>query len=392
MKKLIVMAVVASAVFAVVGATYEENLALVRTPLDQINAGNVQAVCNAAIAITNASKVISKCRDKGLLSFADVQSLLADKPWMENEMYANAVASSNVEVRAACYTALENFACAGDVTASSLIYATWRTFGTTAAQRLATGKKIITAGYPIRAIQILYGGIPQNVVIGRQTDPYYTEEYMAWCRENYESMKSAWLAAAPTLNAAGNPINFWSDGGDIVFWGLMYCRAKIASWSTMDAFTDKTLVYLNAGQWVMAAAHDSTFFKKCLTALAKCDKLKMNYRITAAKRLDAILKNKTATETLWPALVDDADKINIALYLNDVDKLIDTLKNVGDKLDAKTVESIIIPLNGVNAGYRTNDLRLALANVNKKYTLKLYDDRDTWEPILSKIRAMIDAL
>ena len=49
-------------------------------------------------------------------------------------------------------------------------------------------------------------------------------------------------------------------------------------------------------------------------------------------------------------------------------------------------------MSDVDAGYRTDDLRLALANVNKKYTIKLYDDRDTWEPILSKIRAMIEVL
>ena len=112
----------------------------------------------------------------------------------------------------------------------------------------------------------------------------------------------------------------------------------------------------------------------------------------AARCADEVEGDKKATLSVYPDIVDAKTRVETAIYLDDVDKLIDALKVVGDDLDAKTVESIIAPLNNVNAGYRTDDLRLALMNVNKKYTLKLYDDRDTWEPILSKIRAMIDAL
>ena len=111
-----------------------------------------------------------------------------------------------------------------------------------------------------------------------------------------------------------------------------------------------------------------------------------------ARIADKIEGDKKATLSIYPDIADAKTRVEAAIYLDDVDKLIDALKVVGDDLDAKTVESIIAPLNGVNAGYRTDDLRLALMNVNKKYTIKLYDDRDAWEPILSKIRAMIDVL
>lgn len=117
-----------------------------------------------------------------------------------------------------------------------------------------------------------------------------------------------------------------------------------------------------------------------------------NIKVKIAKIADKFAKNKSASEKLYSEIKDIKLKVELAIYLDDVDKMIDMLKTVSDKLDAKTVESVIAPLNAVDAGYRTADLRLALMNVNKKYTIKLYEDRDTWEPILSKIRAMIDTL
>ena len=134
------------------------------------------------------------------------------------------------------------------------------------------------------------------------------------------------------------------------------------------------------------------FFKKCRDAAIASKPSTIRFRLKAARCADEVEGDKKATLSVYPDIVDAKTRVETAIYLDDVDKLIDALKVVGDDLDAKTVESIIAPLNNVNAGYRTDDLRLALANVNKKYTLKLYDDRDTWEPILSKIRAMIDAL
>ena len=57
MKKLITTA---CAVAAMLGsaATYEENLELANTSIEKITAANVEAVCNAAVAVTNGYKVI----------------------------------------------------------------------------------------------------------------------------------------------------------------------------------------------------------------------------------------------------------------------------------------------------------------------------------------------
>lgn len=84
-------------------------------------------------------------------------------------------------------------------------------------------------------------------------------------------------------------------------------------------------------------------------------------------------------------------KMYIALYLNDADKVLDNLQNITQNtLDADILQKIIPILNGQNVDWRQADVIKALRNINAMYTIRLYDDRDTWEPILSKIRAMID--
>ena len=83
-------------------------------------------------------------------------------------------------------------------------------------------------------------------------------------------------------------------------------------------------------------------------------------------------------------------KLDAALFCNSIDKMIDVLIACDDSLTAKDIEAVIVPLNGLDPNYRTADVLRALKAINQRYTLKLYDDRDSWEPVLSKIRAMID--
>lgn len=113
--------------------------------------------------------------------------------------------------------------------------------------------------------------------------------------------------------------------------------------------------------------------------------------ISLAVVQDKVDGNKETTATLaWPRLKNPANKIEVALYLNDVDKVIDTLIAVDNTLDADSINSAITVINALDPDYRAADVLKALRVVNKKYTLKLYDDRDTWEPALSKVRALID--
>ena len=85
-------------------------------------------------------------------------------------------------------------------------------------------------------------------------------------------------------------------------------------------------------------------------------------------------------------------KATLAVIFKDADALLDALATVKqDTFKAAEVDSIIGVLNGQPNDWRAAELKAALKNINAMYTLKLYDDRDTWEPVLSKIRAMLDA-
>ena len=79
-----------------------------------------------------------------------------------------------------------------------------------------------------------------------------------------------------------------------------------------------------------------------------------------------------------------------ALLLKDNDKLLDALVKSTNDMTADEINAVIAMAVAFDADYRAVDVLKVLKNINSKYTLKLYDDRDTWEPILSKVRALID--
>ena len=218
----------------------------------------------------------------------------------------------------------------------------------------------------------------------------FDTEYVSYMKEVYPTLAEAWLTTEEDY-AKTNP---WESGMVIVNYAIEQSYMP-RDFGSLDVFAPKVVKFITAQKdcnlWQMSKRKES-FFKKCRDAAISSKLNTIGFRLKAARSADEVEGNKTATLSVYPDIVDAKARVETAIYLDDVDKLIDALKVVGDDLDAKTVESIIAPLNGVNAGYRTDDLRLALMNVNKKYTIKLYDDRDAWEPILSKIRAMLDVL
>ena len=112
--------------------------------------------------------------------------------------------------------------------------------------------------------------------------------------------------------------------------------------------------------------------------------------MTVAKVQDRIDGDKKTTESIYARLSESKNKIGVALYLNDNDKLVEALMVADGSLDATTINEVITIINALDPDWRAADVLKALRVINKKYTLKLYDDRDTWEPILSKVRALID--
>lgn len=112
---------------------------------------------------------------------------------------------------------------------------------------------------------------------------------------------------------------------------------------------------------------------------------------TFSTTVDKRRKNKEMTKRLYPVISKDIHlAVQTALYLNDVDKMIDIMLNAGEDLTAAEISSMLPSINSLTADYRAVEIVTALRNVNSRYTLRLYNEREVWEPVLSKVRAMID--
>lgn len=386
--KTIIIATAVGSCLCGTAATFETIENTAATPINQVTQANVESVVDACVATTNFNK-IAECRDNGLISFDAVAEKIAGKPEFAMSLYYNACASKNASLQEKCFESNYKLFKAAEKPSATLKIATYNSFLNfptvcTPANRKAVTKELISLGRPADAIRIALGFVPVSA-FGVHPDKEYAG-YSAFCAEVAETFASAWIAVEPTVYSNGRLVNIWDDGADIYVYYRRFNRSKCAP------FASKISKYAEDGQLFGFMREDSQPGIAARKALLESKFATENMKVETAKIADKFAKNKSASEKLYSEIKDAKLKVELAIYLGDVDKIIDMLKIVSDKLDAKTVESVIAPLNAVDAGYRTADLRLALMNINKKYTIKLYEDRDTWEPILSKIRAMIDTL
>lgn len=159
------------------------------------------------------------------------------------------------------------------------------------------------------------------------------------------------------------------------------------------------------GLWSKDNLFDSVFFNTCLeledlrlTAI----KSYINWSSTTkeinwdiVKRGFRYLGKKNALSTeiadkVYAIAPKSTDALDIALELNSNDKIIETLIKCDTTLTPAQIEKAILILNALDPDYKPAEILKALKAVNQRYTLNLYDDRDTWEPIISKVRALID--
>jgi len=143
---------------------------------------------------------------------------------------------------------------------------------------------------------------------------------------------------------------------------------------------------------IISTATDK-YYNDALT-ITMNNSIKVSSRIRAAAILDKRVRTKEASSSIFGYVLENGtwvEKADLAFYLNDADKIIDAFKTVGTDATPEQFNKLIPIINGLDYKYRSAEVLDILKNINSKYTLKLYDDRDTWEPILSKIRAMIDA-
>lgn len=388
--KTLIAAIASGVCLCGIAATFDEAKALAATPIDQVTQANVESVINACVTTTNISKIV-ECRNRELISFEGVAAKISGKPEFAQLLFDNADKSKDTALQEKCFEANYKLFKATEKPDANLKAAAYRSFlkfptVCTPENRKAVAKELIGLGRTVDAIRVAYGELPGSVFNGMPTEKFKEYAgYSEFCAEVSEQFAAAWLAAEPTVRANGRLASPWDDGADLICYYTAVDKTRLAS------FAPKAAKYAKDGIILLTHCNNAVG-EACRKAFITSAFASDANKVIVAKITDGYAKNKDATKSIYPTLTDIALKVKTAVYLNDADKIIDALKTVNDKLDAETINSVIAPLNAVDAGYRTADLRLALMNVNKKYTLKLYEDRDTWEPILSKIRAMIDTL
>lgn len=157
------------------------------------------------------------------------------------------------------------------------------------------------------------------------------------------------------------------------------------NYNKLSTFAVKSTIY---------EEHYTQIYEKYFAALPENSDLATRKNVTWEKLVFFNWLNKYYGDKFNDVLFAKSDingKIYIAVQTCDADKLLIALQNVKqDTLDPETATKIIAVLNGQPADWRTADVVKALKNINSMYTIKLYDNRDAWEPILSKIRAMLE--
>lgn len=238
-----------------------------------------------------------------------------------------------------------------------------------------------------------------NTENGKNTDsgykptwmPYFTADWAKFIADNFGT--AAQVEALTFKWSIMWVLEYWHR----VEWQEEYVAGNTDAWKsgvkTTPLYTDVVLTKIaevNEFGWIPASYEVYLKYWKKV-----CEVGNVKRRIEAAKILDRNAKNKDASKAVFSFVAKNStwsQTADFALYIGDADIILDTFVKIDTTATAAQIDAIIPIFNSFDAGYRSADLATALKNINKKYTLKLYDDRDTWEPILSKIRAMIDTL
>ena len=403
--KTVLVASILAAAFGVNAATFEETKALSETPYAEITEANAVQVAEACVAMTNSWK-LTQLAVKKFISFEKAAELATNNGALAGSLFETAKASSNDTIKANAFVSLIDTAIVSapvrdiDILRLANSLAKMKDSKIAPADILAAVKKLVANGKTTCAMGLLYNNIDSNVFVPngypvKEQYQKYLGEYAEYGAANIDMFWNAWLAEEPAYNKSGTLVNFFAQGGAIVNIygsklsnvlgdkqrvGLKPAYAKCAVyaadgcvfwWGTSDFAIAMSKVYINSA--------DPKCTEKAKVSLAK-------------NPLDAAAKNKDASAALWETLKDPVLKLQVALYLKDTDKVIDSLLLAKSELSAADIEKTLPILNDLDVDYRAKDVLKALRNINARYTIKLYDDRATWEPILSKIRAMIDTL
>ena len=84
-------------------------------------------------------------------------------------------------------------------------------------------------------------------------------------------------------------------------------------------------------------------------------------------------------------------KVKCAVYIKDLDKLIDSLNIIiPTNFSAKRINTICDILSEAADNYRTTEIVEIVSKLNKIYSPNLEKDSEKWEPVIAKIRSLIE--
>ena len=360
----------------VASAATVEELAL--TPTNEVTPANVESVIDACIATTNYNRAISLSCNKKITGEALATKFIAAKTslssWSKLLMSLRDNANQTNMLARASFIEAINFS------------ALERNNDLNAAQQIVifptVGQFLVSAD----ALPLLKKIYAENKVLAVSIAAYcfhhtrFKEnvELQNWTANAYEEAKN--LEIKSMLELAGF---------------IHYAFYSAKDYNQIQVFAaNKNLINLHS-MWLYpksAKPELQLLNKNCLEYLKTLEVSKRtgDMLFTYSRVIDKHAGNKKATEGIFAYMYNSSSKLNVAKYLKDTDKIIETLITCDDSLKATEIDSIIPVLNALDPEYKPAEVVKALRAVNQRYTLKLYDDRDTWEPILSKIRAMID--
>lgn len=356
-------------------ATVEE---LALTPVNEVTTANVESVIDACIATTNYNRAIILSRHGKITGEALATKFIDAKTsfssWInllnalkDHENQTNMLARASF-IEAINFSALE------------------RNSDLNAVQQIVMfptiGQFLISAD----ALPLLKKIYAENKVLAASIAAYCSHhnrfkenvELQKWTANAYEETKN--LEIKSSLGLAGF---------------IHYAVYSAKDYNQIQVFaSNKNLISIHT-MWMYPKSSKPEFQslnKNCLEHLKtlKADNRTSNLLFTFSKIIDKCAMDKKATEGIFDYMYNSSLKLAVAKYLKDTDKIIETLIACDDSLSSAQIDSVIPVLNALDPDYKPAEVVKALRAVNQRYTLKLYDDRDTWEPILSKIRAMID--
>ncbi len=361
MKKLMITAAALASLCASAATVDELN----KIPVKDVTVANAEEVFDAAVVLTNCAKITAMVA-QGKISLEDaVHKTVGKKPdTMTLAAFNGAPNATNYTLQAEVCAGYDYAVVDSGVVRSILLR---HRFATT-----EVGKAEVARAYAA------------NKLLGAEI--YCSTWNVAYRTAFAQFSDEAYEAAKPLVKTQAN-----SRQASVIWW---YCFNRAHDYDSFPAMYDKTLLDLNY-DWLLNTTtrpQYKQYMNDMLEAYkARKPSVKNDAKIIrASKVLDKVYENKSTTLAAVDSLSCSKSKLDAALYCNDMDKVLEVLVACDTTLEAKDIEAALGPINALDPDYKPAEVLKALKAVNQRYTLKLYDDRDAWEPVLSKIRAMID--